>query len=387
MRRCHVYLVPGFFGFKALGNISYFHRVGDTLVQQLADRGITARVDECRTNPAGSIRGRAEELLQHVIDTGGLEAEELCFVGHSTGGLDIRLLLAPNVSLRADRTEAEVAARTRHVVTVATPHYGSPLADFFTLIPGRQMLQALSKVVTSGFGRVGIWAAARAVALVAGVDGWVRRDSMLDAVSRSLLRHLTLRPDDPVFDFVRQVSVDQAAIIQITPECMDLFNAAVAPHPDVDYGCVVTGTPMPLFRYGPTDLLSAERLALGGLYICIWALTAREHKAYPYPTPPWEVAAQISAALGDPDLSGATNDGIVPTLSQVYGDLICAVPSDHYDVLGRFDTDATLGDWLPSGTAFNEATFLSVWDQVAARLASDVVGHVTPRARGPALVA
>jgi triacylglycerol lipase len=238
------------------------------------------------------------------------------------------------------------------------------------------MLEILSRVVTSGMGRVGIVTAARAIALAASVESWVRRDSLLDTISRSLLRHLSLRPNDPVFDFLRQVSVDQAAIIQITPECMDLFNSAAVPRPEVDYGCVVTGVPMPPRAYHPTDLLSPERVALGGLFLCVWAVTAREHKRYPYPVPSRRVIEQLAAVL--PEVDSSTNDGIVPTLSQVYGDLVCAVASDHYDVLGRFDdAGRALSDWLPSGSGFDEDRFLHVWNCVADRIASSEVSHQT----------
>ena len=65
-------------------------------------------------------------------------------VGHSTGGLDARLLTAPGVVLPGDREAAEVAPQVRSLVTVATPHHGTPLAGFFTSLMGRQLLRALS---------------------------------------------------------------------------------------------------------------------------------------------------------------------------------------------------------------------------------------------------
>ena len=99
-------------------------------------------------------------------------------------------------------------------------------------------------------------------------------ETILDAVSRNLLQHLTARRDDPVFAFLRQVSVDQAAIVQITPECMDIFNAAVVMHPKVTYGCVVTGAPAPpsSLALRPESLTSPERVALGGLFMGVWFL-------------------------------------------------------------------------------------------------------------------
>ncbi|MCA9523647.1 MAG: triacylglycerol lipase, partial [Myxococcales bacterium] len=127
-----VYLVPGFFGFSELGGFNYFYRVAETLQRELRARGYRAQIVECTTLPTGSITARAERLLQHVIASGGLDGDEIHFVGHSTGGLDVRLLLTPGVVLRKSDEEERVGARTRSATMVATPHFGTPLAGFFT---------------------------------------------------------------------------------------------------------------------------------------------------------------------------------------------------------------------------------------------------------------
>ncbi len=369
MPRCHVYLVPGFFGFTSVGSLAYFQHVRATLEAQLRSRGVDAKVIECPTIPAGSIRHRADRLLQQVLDTGGLDVDELHFVGHSTGGLDIRLLLTPNVQLRPGEVEAEVAGRTRTATTVATPHYGTPIADFFTLLPGRQALELLARALTAPVGRWAVVGLGRAVSLAGRIDAYLRRETILDAVSRNLLRHLTPRADDPVFAFLSQVSVDQAAIVQITPECMDLFNAAVVKHPEVAYGCVVTGAPAPPATWRPEALLSPERVALGGLFMGVWFLASREHKRYPYPMPSQAVLRELERAIENPH-SPATNDVIVPTLSQLYGDLVTAVEADHLDVIGQFErAGSPLGDWLPSGSGFDAGRFEHLWSCVADRIA------------------
>jgi hypothetical protein len=369
MGRCHVYLVPGFFGFTSVAGLTYFQHVRATLAAQLERRRLEATVIECPTIPAGSIRHRADRLLQQVLETGGLDADELHFVGHSTGGLDIRLLLTPNVQLRAGDAEARVAGRTRTATTIATPHFGTPIADFFTLLPGRQALELLSRAVTSRLGRVAVVGLGRAIGVAGRIDAHLRRETILDAVSRSVLQHLTLRPDDPVFAFLRQVSVDQAAIVQVTPECMDLFNAAVAMHPKVAYGCVVTGAPAPPPVLRAESLLSPERVALAGLFTCVWLLASREHKRYPYPMPPRQVLDRLYGVIESPH-SPATNDGIVPTLSQIYGEVVDAVLADHLDVIGQFErAGSPLGDWLPSGSGFDAARFEHLWSRVADRIA------------------
>src|SRR5690606_22224444 len=87
MPRCHVYLVPGFFGFTSLGALNYFRRVGETLAGALVDRDCDVQVVECATQPTGSLCRRAQRVIDRVVETGGLEADSLHFVGHSTGGL------------------------------------------------------------------------------------------------------------------------------------------------------------------------------------------------------------------------------------------------------------------------------------------------------------
>ena len=82
----HLYLVPGFFGFSSVGAVSYFEDVERVLGAALRRRGVDARIVGCRTQPTASIRRRAEALRLQVQRNGGLKAEALHFVGHSTGG-------------------------------------------------------------------------------------------------------------------------------------------------------------------------------------------------------------------------------------------------------------------------------------------------------------
>ena len=109
-----VYLVPGFFGFNKIGSFNYFNRVSGVLQEALAERGLEAEIIEAETLPAGSIRRRAIRLVEAVRDHGGLEQDHIHFVGHSTGGLDVRMLLTPAVRLRATR-DFRLVRRSRSV--------------------------------------------------------------------------------------------------------------------------------------------------------------------------------------------------------------------------------------------------------------------------------
>ena len=90
-----VFLVPGFFGFSSVGAVNYFEDVERSLGLALRRRGVDASIVRCMTQPTASIPRRADVLRRQVIRNGGLRARELHFVGHSTGGLDVRMLLTP----------------------------------------------------------------------------------------------------------------------------------------------------------------------------------------------------------------------------------------------------------------------------------------------------
>lgn len=387
MTDVRIYLVPGFFGFTSIGALNYFHCVSEALRDGLDRCGYPATIVECETQPSGSIARRAERLRRTVAETGGLEARALHFIGHSTGGLDVRLLVTPGVRLAKDRSEEDIGRRTRSVTTVATPHHGTPLATFFTTVQGRYVLLLLAALATTAPGRTAIWAAGRLMALVARLDDVVgRSDTVLDELSRKILRRITLREDDAVWAFLRDIAADQGAILQLTPESMHLFNAAVVDRPGVDYGCVATAAPRPPLAVRGGYLLSARKSLLYGLFTLLHRLSGRAHRHYPYPPPDRELHEPVLAGL--PLRWGEhTSDGIVPTASQLHGRLLDAVVSDHLDVVGQFDRSGEpLSDWLPSASSFSEERFAEVWGRVAEAICradpQGVRGHAGTEVRG-----
>jgi hypothetical protein len=370
-----VYLVPGFFGFTSLGALSYFYGVRELLSEQLAAQGIEAEVIECSTRPTASIPRRALWLLDDVTRTGGLEASSVHFVGHSTGGLDIRLLLTPGVQLSPDRREPTLAARTRSAITVATPHFGTPLAGFFTTVAGRQLLEALTIAATTTGGRYALYAAAQTALLVTKIDDWLgRRETFLDVWARRLLAQVSRERDHELWEFLRAVSQDQGAIIQLTPESMHLYNAAVVDHPDIPYSCVVTAAPPPPGQYEASQLLSLGRAGLAGAFTLLSTLASREHRHYRYPHPGSDLLDELAAQYRF-QLSPQSNDGIVPVLSQIYGRVLTLVTADHLDVCGQYHRDDDPHrDWLPSGSGYDDQRFRQTWEQVAREIAASTRG-------------
>jgi len=364
--RRRIFLVPGFFGFARLGALTYFQGVEAALRDALDRRGVEADVVACRTQPTASIRRRAYRLSEQVRDAGGLETEHLHFVGHSTGGLDVRLLTTPGVRLRPGDVERRIAGRTRSVITVATPHFGTPLAGFFTTVLGRQILELLAVLATSRGGRVGLAAAAQTISLAARVDDLVgRRRTVLDSLSETLLSQATGDPDSGLWHYLREIGSDQGAVVQLMPEAMHLFNAAVVANPGTYYGALVTVAPPPPSGFGARDVLSLVRGSLAGAFAVLHTLAGREHRHYPYPHPGESVVRPFAERFDFP-ITRRSNDGIVPTLSQLYGEVLDVVLADHLDVVGQFSRDdVPHGDWLPSGSAFDRARFEAVWERVA----------------------
>jgi triacylglycerol esterase/lipase EstA (alpha/beta hydrolase family) len=365
-----VFLVPGFFGFTSVGAVSYFEQVEQALGEALRRRGIEARVVRCRTQPTASIPRRADILRREVIKSGGLRADELHFIGHSTGGLDVRMLLTPDVKISSGSSEERIGARSRSAISVATPHHGTPLANHFITIQGQTLLLLLSGLASSGPGRGSIVAAARAIAMVARLDDWLgRNEGPLDRVAAELLRKLRFDRRDPVWKYLGEIERDQGAVLQLTPEGIDLFDAAVADREGVDYGCVVAGVPAPRWSLRARELLDPETLALRSLFRLLHGLTARAHPRYPTPTPDRTAQSRLDATLGF-RVSSATNDGIVPTLSQLHGRIVHVARADHLDVVGHYTlAGSRSANWLPSGAGFTSTEFAATWDAVAAAIA------------------
>ncbi|MBU1219934.1 hypothetical protein KKF34_07970 [Myxococcota bacterium] len=365
-----IFLVPGFFGFTRLGSLSYFHGVADFLNSHFAKTGFKAQIIECQTKPTGSIKRRAECVLDEVIKQGFSDEDRLHFVGHSTGGLDIRLLLTPNVRIRDGEIEEKIGRLTKNIITVSTPHFGTPLANYFTTLPGRQLLQIITIMATTKSGRYGLFAGSKILSFIARLDDWAgRTDTFLDRLSEKFLSKITTGDNDELFRFLDEVSRDQGAVIQLTPEGMNLYNAAVSDRENCNYFSIVTAAPPPPTNFRLDEINSAAKLSMAGLFTLMYTIASREHPHYPYPSRADEYKKQLEDQLPFP-LTAHSNDGVVPSLSQVYGENPKIVVSDHLDIVGQYPWAGgdPYADWLPSGSGFDTARFEYVWSIIANRI-------------------
>ena len=140
MTKHHVVLVPGLFGFAKLGGLDYFSHVEEALAQRFIERGERCEFVLVSSPPTGSIVHRTEVLMAAIEQSCIDDAGPIHLLGHSTGGLDVRLLASPT-SLPELPSWFE---RVRTVTTISTPHYGTPLAYFLTTMAGTRLLEALS---------------------------------------------------------------------------------------------------------------------------------------------------------------------------------------------------------------------------------------------------
>jgi len=364
----HVYLIPGFFGFANLGQITYFGHVRRALAAELAARGAAARVHVVRTAPTASLPERAARVAA-AIAASARGGGTVHLVGHSTGGLDARLLVSPGVRLPGVRDPARVAARVRSVVSVATPHHGTPLAAFFATLRGQQLLQLLSLATMHllHLGQLPISALLRAAGTLAGSDGPTLEGGLVDELFRRLLADFSVGRRRAVGGLLREVARDQALLLQLTPEAMALFDAAVVAPPGVRCGSVVTWARRPSLGSRVAAGLDPAGQLSRAIYGALHALAAAPPRAdRAAALAPAHARALRRAYRREPD--AAASDGIVPTRSQPWGRVLAAVRADHLDVLGHFadaGADPPHVDWLATGTGFERRAFLRVWRRVA----------------------
>lgn len=362
----HLFLVPGFFGFDRFGDVSYFRHVADAVGAWARRRGIVVEVHEVETSPTASLRRRAALLLDSIAEATRGDEGAVHVIGHSSGGLDARLLVTPEVSLPSKFDPEATARRVRTVVTVSAPHHGTPVAAIFSSLLGQQLLGVFS-LATSYALRTGRLPADALVQLAALFVRPAAPDSgRISGLYRRLLDDFSAANRERLERFMEQIGHDQDLLSQIAAAAMDLFNASTQDRPGVRYGSVVTQVPKSLLRGVVSAGFSPYAHASHALYLCISRLAARvpPDRVPPLTEPQRMVLLRDFGA--EPDRHA--NDGIVPTRSQPWGEVIRGVWADHLDAIGHFQHRTHVPphfDWLTSGSNFTRARFVELWDAVA----------------------
>ncbi|WP_242393179.1 esterase/lipase family protein [Anaeromyxobacter oryzisoli] len=365
----HVLLVPGFFGFANLGDFTYFGHVREILAEIGPELGLDGEIRVIKTAPTATLSRRAALLAEAMAEVLERSGGEISIVGHSSGGLDARLVVSPDVSLPTEVDVEGCARAVRSVVTVSAPHYGTPVAEFFNNFLGQQLLRILSlaTIYSLRAGRLPIGAVLRLAGLVRRPRATPR--GVIEQLFAQLLADFSRDRRHRLERFFQSLGQDQDLVGQITPASMDVFDASTENRPGVRYGCVVTQARRPGLRSALGAGLSPYAQATHALYVGLYRVASGTpvKKEPPLTVQQAEPLRRVYGRIPD----ARANDGMVPTRSQIWGEVIRAVWADHLDVIGHFHLPTHVPphfDWLDSGAGFTRADFDEVWRSVAAFL-------------------
>jgi len=261
-----VVLVHGFSGFSSEGPLQYFYRV----VETLAEDGET-RVFAPLLPPYHSVEERAPYLargIDGVLDRTG--AGKVHIIAHSQGGIDARYVISA----------LGYGDRVASLITVATPHHGTPLADHVLRLPG----------------------------------------GLRDPVERTLAWVLGVLEDRGTIPPASEESAAwrtdlTASLVSLSTSGMADFNERF---PDL--------SGVPLYSVaGVSNLSRADDICRESR----WGSLERVDVIDPL------LIGTASVLAGPKVLAPVPNDGIVPTASMIRGVFLGCIPADHFDQVGH----------------------------------------------------
>jgi triacylglycerol lipase len=365
-----VCFVPGLFGFGQLAGYDYFQHLRRALEREFAARDIVLLSVDAPTPPTSSLRYRAEVVARTIANEAPSDAP-IHIVGHSTGGLDARLLLSPSAQLRVPPELLSFRSRVQTITTLNTPHYGTPLASYFATVSGARLLYALSllTIISLKLGEPSLSIFARILAGAGTFDALLGGDGQLfSRLTGGILRFVAKERRGEILDYLSKVQTDQGAILQISPESMDIFNGAVPDAAHVRYGSVVSLAPTPGSLAAARRIRSPSTAFSVALYTMLYQFAGQPHERYGYARVDPSTLGLLKALLGEVP-TDTDSDGIVPTRSMLWGQLVATVEADHLDTLGHFldnERPSIHTDWLTSGSGMTRFRFRDLVKKIAA---------------------
>lgn len=365
-----IYLVPGFFGFTHLGDketerITYFQHVKEWLEQRCAARDLGGvQVELLASAPTSALEARVDSVLQEMARTAREDDAELHLVGHSTGGLDARSV----ASLRTDAQAPAFVRRVRSVVTISTPHHGTPLASFFHQGDvGKTLLRYLWLVTFLALNGKDMPIRSAVLQALYWLSKSGRRlnfpPNVFDEIAR-VVGQLSEQEREELNRFFGQIGKDQTLIHDLTPPRVRKFNQDTPDAEGVRYGSIITGAPPPpgaLRRLFFSRMLPPDSI-IYGIFALLYERSAPLSQELELPERTAQQTEALRAAFGE--TFEAWSDGVVPSRSQVWGRVLHVSTADHLDVTGHFDQPDKYISWLKSGSRFQEPHFHEVWEHV-----------------------
>lgn len=366
-----VLLVPGLFGFGTFGNarqrkpISYFDRVIDVIERVAKIPRSHILVHE--PPPTGSLESRAATLFEKMLAVLGdqlLQGDtdsRLHLVGHSTGGIDVRLVTNTSFCWPGldEKLREKVLERVGTVVTVSAPLYGTPIArklrrGFKLLLDALSLWTVLDDdPARSRKGK------ALPVALLA-VAGLLSRRMSVNGPALGLAAGVDEETARQIARFRNKILADSSLIHDLSPEGMREVNRHLDGHDHANMKHVVTVAPRP-------RRLAFDDLARRTIYRMCYEATADDRfMPADNPNPAW-FASHTSAV----ELCPRANDGVVPSSSQFLRNAsgapinpVYVVLADHLDVVGHFDGKQNTTAFK-SEADFDEGEHELVWSMIA----------------------
>jgi hypothetical protein len=362
-----IILVPGLFGFTRIGGIDYFDQVAKLLSRAT---GI-ADIETLQTPPTGPLWRRVDVLHQAVRRKLREGTGRIHLVGHSTGGVDVRLLTSPRYLWPGGPSGEDRSAwfeRLGAVVAMSAPQKGTPVAARLRgSLEGAVPLLFVVSILAKQAGRTRDAAGRRisiahVLARAAGAP-----TSALDTTTRSLTGEIR--------DFVDQIIEDHPLIHELTPFAMQRLNEKLASTPgdggrEVPIVSFVTVAPPPAVLPGrPTT----------AVWRALYAFSYRETRLKPgafgpFPKGDWigDAPARLQA------FEQVAQDGVVPAASQTLdGYAKGIVFADHLDVVGHYPGAEHGGETVfDSGAAFDDERMRRLWTSVGSVIAERVVQRV-----------
>ncbi len=382
-----IMLVPGLFGFDRVTPdlpgfnaratpISYFDQVADRLHDAT---GIASnRILVHRTLPTGPLAFRVKSLYEHVEQViegraGYDPAQRVHLIGHSTGGLDVRLLVNGKFVWPggpAGDKRLSLLSRLGSVVSISAPHHGTPIARrcqgaMEMLIPELFLLSALAKYEE----QTGVRPSGQAVFAQARL---LRAALSAPGRARIIPRPPSSEPE-PLSMFLDTVVNDRVLIHELTPYAMARLNATIRGGETTKIRDIVTVAPPPALEAPWHPVRGLQR----ALYASAFTLTRPafdERKPFPA-FEGWIGAEERRLETDD------ASDGIVPAWSQVSdGKAAAIVAGDHLDVVGHFASRRFAGVTLfNSGASFDDERFDELWRTVSRFISDKRLGREPSR--------
>jgi hypothetical protein len=361
------------FGFGRLASYDYFAHLERAIGERIRAAGDDIETWVLDVPPTASVRRRAARFAELVARTceDGDKVGPIHLVGHSTGGLDARMLASPEVSLGEEADQLAWMPRLASVTTLSTPHFGTPMAAFFATVSGQRLLYALSALtfIALSLGSPPIAAASALVVTIGRLDRALGLDiRMLDRATDALLKVLDDAGSREVRSYLEAIKEDQGAVIQLTPEAMELFQAGITDRAGVLYQSTASMAPPPTPRDWIRTLTSPWKTVSHAIFATLHGITSRLDDRYPCAAKYAGADAEATLARVFGRAPGArANDGVVPIRSQMWGRIAWAGYADHLDVLGHFPDEGSKGkgdsahvDWLASGANFDRERFAAL---------------------------